>query len=103
MVEFSLFVMGYDTVMRNEMEAIFKETFRDLALKTRYNRGLTQAKMAEALVMSERSYEDIETGRSACGSLTTILLLMEVDDPQEVLELLRVRFEKAYEMAGVMV
>lgn len=103
MIEFSLFVIGVGTVIRNEMKAILKETLRDLALRTRYNRGLTQVKMAEVLVMSERSYEDIESGHTACGSLTTVLLLLEVDNPQDVLDELRVRLQKAYEMVGVTV
>lgn len=63
------------------MEAILKEVFRELALKTRYERGLTQSKMSRALVMSERSYEDIERGKTGCGALTVVLLLMEIDNP----------------------
>ena len=82
------------------MEAIFKESFRDLALKTRAERGLTQSKMAEALVMSERSYEDIECGKTACGYLTTVLLLMETDQTVELLDDLRSRFKQVYETEG---
>ena len=86
--------------MRNEMEAILKEAFRELALKTRYERGLTQNKMSRALVMSERSYEDIERGKTGCGALTAVLLLMEIDNPILFLNSLRRKLEKAYEMAG---
>ncbi len=78
------------------MEAIMKETFRDLALKMRYDRGLTQQKMAEVLVMSTRSYEDIECGNNACGALTVCLLLMQCEDANEFLEDLQKQFEKAY-------
>ena len=87
--------------MRNEMEAILKEAFRELALKTRYEKGLTQGKMSKALVMSERSYEDIESGHSGCGALTIVLLLTEIDNPILFLNDLRIKLEKAYEMAGV--
>jgi len=86
--------------MRNEMEAVLKEAFKELALKTRYERGLTQNKMSRALVMSERSYEDIERGKTGCGALTVVLLLMEIDDPILFLNVLKKKLEKAYEMAG---
>lgn len=86
--------------MRNEMEAVLKEAFKELALKTRYERGLTQNKMSRALVMSERSYEDIERGKTGCGALTVVLLLMEIDNPKCFLDDLRNKLEKAYEMAG---
>lgn len=89
--------------MRAEMEAILKETFRDLALKLRYERKITQHKMAEALVMSERSYEDIECGRSACGALTICLLLIECEDANKILADLRVEFEKVHSSAEVSV
>ena len=82
------------------MEAILKEAFRELALKTRYERGLTQNKMSRALVMSERSYEDIERGRAGCGALTVVLLLLEIDNPIFFLNTLRKKLEEAYEMAG---
>ena len=87
--------------MRNKMEAVLKEAFRELALKTRYERGLTQSKMSRALVMSDRSYEDIERGQSGCGALTIVLLLMEIDNPIFFLDDLRIKLEKAYETAGV--
>ena len=82
------------------MEAVLKEAFKELALKTRYERGLTQNKMSRALVMSERSYEDIERGKTGCGALTVVLLLMEIDDPILFLNVLKKKLEKAYEMAG---
>ena len=87
--------------MRNEMEAILKEAFRELALKTRYERGLTQNKMSRALVMSDQSYENIERGHSGCGALTIVLLLMEIDNPIFFLNDLKIELEKAYEIAGV--
>lgn len=96
MIEFSLFVPRVDTVIRHEMEKELKETFRDIVLKKRYERELTQAKMAEALVMSDRSYEDIENGETSCGSLTMILLLLDMENREEFLRDLRARLEKVY-------
>ena len=79
------------------MEEILKEELRVLALRTRDRLKLTQNKMSERLVMSETSYSDIETGTYMCGTLTTILLLQEQDDPKEFLRRLKVKFEKMYE------
>ncbi len=89
--------------MISKMEAILKETFRELALKMRYEYGLTQSKMSRALVMSERYYEDIERGKTGCGALTVILLLAKIDNPMIFLNNLRIKLEKAYEMAGALV
>lgn len=83
------------------METILKETFKDLALKIRYEQGLTQSKMSNALVMSERSYEDIERGHSGCGALTIVLLLMKLEDPSAFLDKLRIKLKYAYEKVGV--
>lgn len=82
--------------MRNEMEAIIKDTFRVLALKTRAAHDLTQEQMAEALVMVPRSYTDIESGVHMCGTLTAILLLLDQSDPLAVLEELKQKFENLY-------
>ena len=87
--------------MRNEMEMVLKQKFRNLALKIRYEQGLTQSEMSKALVMSERSYEDIERGQSGCGALTIVLLLMTVDNPIIVLDELRMELKKAYDKAGL--
>lgn len=87
--------------MRTEMEAILKDSYRELALKLRNEHELTQYKMAEALVMSERSYEDIEGGHNACGALTICLLLMKCEDANEFLAALRMKFEEAYLKAEI--
>ncbi len=82
--------------MRAKMELIMKDAFRGLALRMRYDKGLTQHKMAEALVMSARSYEDIECGNNACGALSVCLLLMQCEDANAFLEDLQKQFEKEY-------
>ena len=83
--------------MRKNIEAVYKDTFRDIALKTRFDLGFTQAKMSEALLMSERSYEEIESGRSACGAVTAMLLLLYIEHRNEVLDKLKTSMEKAYD------
>ena len=80
------------------METVIKDVFHEAVLKTRYKCGLTQAKMAEALVMSERSYESIESGHSSCGTLTVILLLIKLDNRNEFLDTLREMLERSYAM-----
>ncbi|MBE6572616.1 MAG: hypothetical protein E7656_10250 [Ruminococcaceae bacterium] len=85
------------------METVVKEAFRETVLKMRGEYGLTQAKMAEALVMSERSYESIESGHSSCGILTVILVLIKLDNQNEFLDALREKLEQAYAIRIIMV
>lgn len=85
--------------MRNEMEKLLKEELRTLAIRTRERLHLTQKEMAIRLEMSESSYSDIETGLSMCGTLTTVLLLSEQDDPYAYLQELREKLIALYESA----
>ncbi len=72
--------------MREEMEHVLKQRLRGLALETRSRLGLTQREMSELLSMGERSYYDIESGNSKCGTLTAFLLLVMQEDPGGTLE-----------------
>ena len=83
--------------MRNEMEKLLKEELRTLAIRTRERLDLTQREMAIKLEMSESSYSDIETGLSMCGTLTTVLLLSELDDPYAYLQELQRKLIALYE------
>ena len=58
--------------------------------------NLTQKEMSEMLHMSESSYSDIETGKSNCGTLTTVLLLSIQEDPTHFLSTVNVEFQKWY-------
>ena len=89
--------------MRQEKDKIIKTVFRTLALKTRERLDLTQKEMANRLDMCERSYFDIEAGKTKCGTLTVLLLLMELEDPRGFLLDLKAAFESEYErqMAAV--
>lgn len=84
-------------IMRNEMEGLLKDELRLLAIRTRDRLHLTQREMANKLVMSESSYSDIETGVSMCGTLTTVLLLSEQEDPDAYLQSLQLKFKQLYE------
>lgn len=76
------------------MEAFLKDELRVLAIKTRDRLQLTQKEMANKFEMSESSYSDIETGVFMCGTLTTMLLLSEQDDPKSVLDEFKVKLEE---------
>lgn len=78
------------------MEKVLKREFRELALKTRDRLGLTQKAMSELLSMSENSYCDIESGTYMCGTLTAILLLSMQEDPNSILQHLRIKFNELY-------
>jgi transcriptional regulator with XRE-family HTH domain len=62
------------------MNEILKEESRALARDLRFLYELTQDEMAERLHMATRSYADIESGESACGQLTLMLLLQMLRD-----------------------
>lgn len=83
--------------MRHDLEKILGTALRFLAIKTRDQLNLTQKEMGKRLHMSESSYSDIETGRTTCGTLTTILLLDMQDDPKIFLNQLDKEFASWYE------
>ena len=93
MILFSLFVFGYKNTMKEEMKSVLRQRLRVLALETRATLGLTQKEMSELLSIGERSYSDIESGTSICGTLTVILLLSLQDDPNLILQSLREEFD----------
>ena len=82
--------------MRTEKENLLKDELRLLAIRTRDRLDLSQREMAERLEMSESSYSDIETGKSNCGTLTTVLLLSIQEDPTHFLSTVNVEFQKWY-------
>lgn len=83
--------------MRRELEAILGGELRFLAIETRERLSLTQREMGQLLEMSESSYSDIETGRSKCGALTSILILDMQDDPSKFLQNVKRKFAEWYE------
>ena len=83
-------------MIRDDLTQILGEELRFLAIKTRERLNLTQKEMSEMLHMSESSYSDIETGKSNCGTLTTVLLLSIQEDPTHFLSTVNVKFHKWY-------
>lgn len=75
------------------MTNILKQDLREKVLCERARLGYTQKQMAEILEMSERSYADIESGVSACGTLTAVLLLIKLPDRNEFLQKISCEFE----------
>ena len=82
--------------MRHQLEEILKEELRKLAITTRDELQLTQREMAERLEMSESSYSDIETGRAMCGTLTTTLLLGELENPTAAVKQINEKLNKTH-------
>ncbi len=81
-------------MIRKEMAPIVKKALREYMLEERTRLELTQEEMSASLAMSPRSYADIERGVSCCGTLTTLMLLMSMEEPETFLEELRERVER---------
>lgn len=84
-------------IMRHEKEMLLKEELRVLAITTRDRLEITQKEMGRRLDMSESSYSDIETGKTMCSTLTTVLLLGMQQEPCTFLLSVKEKFEKQYE------
>ena len=84
-------------MIRDDLTQILGEELRFLAIKTRDRLNLTQREMSEILHMSESSYSDIETGKSNCGPLTTVLLLSIQEDPTHFINAVNEEFQKWYD------
>ncbi len=56
---------------------------------------LTQAEMSEILVMDPRSYADICSGKTMCGTLTFVLFLIYCcNDPVAFLKKVKIKLEE---------
>lgn len=83
-----------ENVLRDKMEQLLKIELRTLALHTRAKLDLTQNKMGDRYVMSGDSFSNIESGENMCGTLTTIFLLHDQDDPNGILKDITEKLEK---------
>ena len=87
--------------MRKICHEELKKYFCDKLVQIRMIEGLTQAKMAKALLMDERSYIDLEHGKSGCSAVTLVLFLIYVcNDVTGFLDDLRCVFEASKENAA---
>lgn len=82
--------------MRKPYQKILKNTFRDWLVHTREGAVITQSDMAQLLWMDDRSYADLEHGKSCCSALTLVIfLLFCCPDSTRFLEELRHAFATA--------
>ena len=80
--------------MRKTYRIILKGYFHSSLVQARMAQGLTQAEMAERLAMDDRSFVDLDHGKSCCSAVTLALFLIYVcDDVYAFLEELRHAFE----------
>ena len=87
--------------MRKTYHDILKSHFRADLLRTRDALGFTQAQMAEKLAIDERSYSDLDRGKSCCSAVTLCLyLLFLCRDTQAFLEELRHAIENSKNQAA---
>lgn len=87
--------------MRKTYRDILKHQFHARLIRVRTALGLTQAQMAEKLSMDDRSYIDLDHGKTCCSAVTLALFLIYVcDDVTEFLEELRHAFETGFDQAA---
>ena len=80
--------------MRKLYFTVLKKHFCSCLLHSRASLGLTQSKMGERLAMDERSYIDLEHGKSCCSAVTLAMYLVYLcSDVERFLEELRHAFE----------
>lgn len=80
--------------MRNRYNKELKEICHEHIISAKVEKGLTQAQMAEYLVMDIRSYADIDSGKSACSLLTFVLYLIYLcPDTDQFINEIRITFE----------
>lgn len=81
--------------MRKHCERILKKFFYNHLIRTRDDLAWTQAQMAKTLAMDERSYIDLDHGKSLCSSLTLMLYLSYCcDDPIKFIKDFKEVYEK---------
>ena len=81
--------------MRNLYNEELKMICHKHIIISKTENNLTQAQMAEYLVMDIRSYADIDSGKSSCGLLTFVLYLIYLcPDIDKLMDEIRDSFEK---------
>ena len=84
--------------MRQIYHEILKKQFYDHVVRTRDDKHLTQAEMAERLAMADRSYIELDHGNFGCSAVTLALYLCYLcDDPNTFIQELRNNFDSAAE------
>lgn len=81
--------------MRKKYESSLRLFFRDKLVCRRNELGITQEEMAYRLAMANRSYIELDHGKSCCSGLTLARFLIYIcEDPIVFLKDLRRVFEK---------
>ena len=82
--------------MRTILRKVFKRYFHNHLVRTRNELAWTQEQMADVLAMAERSYIDLDHGKSSCsGSTLALYLAYCCDDPKKFLDDFKDEYEKA--------
>lgn len=80
--------------MRKTYHTLLKHHFHSTLVRTRANLGITQSEMAERLAMDDRSFIDLDHGKTCCSAITLVLFLIYVcEDVDGFLEELQRVFE----------
>ncbi len=81
--------------MRKTYETILRKRLHTHLIRTRDALGITQEEMAQRLMMSVRTYVELDHGKSSFGTLSLVLYLLYVcHDPNEVLKELKEALEE---------
>ena len=81
--------------MREAYQAALKSVLHVQITQYRDRMGLTQAQMAEILLMDVRSYIDLDHGKSMCGTLSFVLFLLYCcQDRDALLQSIQMAFDK---------
>lgn len=87
--------------MRTAYIRVLKTVIREKMVITRSAMKLTQAEMSEILVMDPRSYADLSSGKTMCGTLTFVLFLIYCcPDTSEFLNEIKQRLEEVRDNAA---
>ena len=87
--------------MRKIYQGILKTYFHRTLIQRRADLQLTQSQMAEQLLMDERSYIDLDHGKSCCSALTLALFLAFIcEDVLIFVEDLRYAFDAGKDSAA---
>ena len=87
--------------MRKTYRDVLKKQFRIHLVHSRTANGLTQSQMVDKLSMDDRSYIDLDHGKTCCSAVTLALFLVYVcEDIQEFLEEMRRAFNTAFHQAA---
>ena len=81
--------------MRAQCQVRLKTFLHEKLRSTRTSMGLTQSKMAELLMMDDRSYADLEHGHHLFGTISLLLFLIYVyPNPVDLLDEIKVLIEE---------